>query len=187
MATERRTREGIEPDAWAKQLAMGSGDPTDAEDRPRREGDHRVLVIGGGQVGRRLAERLAATHAVHHLDTDPNVVRAGRTHSASHTQDLASPAALEATGVTGDDAAVVATGLDSRNLLVVQQLRTRLGLERLLVVLEDPRNREAFDLSGVEVVCAGAVLSSAVEEAVLDDADGTRGTGGDDVTAADTG
>jgi len=184
MATGRRTREGIEPDAWAKRLAMGSGDPVDDDDRLRREQDHRVLVVGGGQVGRRLAGRLAATHAVHHLDTDPNVVQAGGPHAASHAPDLASPAALAATGVTGDDAAVVATGLDSRNLLVVQQLRTRLGLERLLVVLEDPRNREVFDLPGVEVVCAGAVLSSAVEEVVLGEADGT---GGDDVIAPDPG
>lgn len=184
MATGRRTREGIEPDAWAKQLAMGAGAPARADDRPRVDRDHRILVVGGGRIGRRLAERLAATHAVHHLDTDPNVVRAGGPHAASHAPNLASPAALAATGIAGDDAAVVATGLDSRNLLVVQQLRTRLGLERLLVVLEDPRNREAFDLPGVEVVCAGAVLSSAVEEAVLGDADGV---GGDDVIAPDPG
>ena len=189
MATGRRTREGIEPDAWAKRLAMGSGDPADDDDRlrrdrPRREQDHRVLVVGGGQVGRRLAERLAATHAVHHLDADPNVVGAAKSHAASHSRDLANPAALAATGVTDADAAVVVTGLDSRSLLVVQQLRTQLDLERLLVVLEDPRNREAFDLPGVEVVCAGAVLSSAVEEVVLGDADGA---GGDGVMAPDSG
>jgi Trk K+ transport system NAD-binding subunit len=182
MATERRTRDGIEPDAWAKRLAMSADRSTDGEGRSR-EG-HRVLVVGGGRTGRRLAERLATAHPVHHLDTDPNVVRTGGPHATSHAPDLANPAALAATGITGDDAAVVATGLDSRNLLVVQQLRTRLGLERLLVVLEDPRNREAFELPGVEVVCAGAVLSSAVEEAVLGDA---VGGDGDDLMASGSG
>ena len=182
MSTGRRPRGGIDPDAWAKRLAMSTDGPVDVDDRPR--GDRSVLVVGGGQIGRRLAERLAATYPVHHLDTDPNVVGTEGPHAASHAPDLASPAALAATGVTGEDAAVVVTGLDSRNLLVVQQLRTRLGLERLLVVLEDPRNHEAFDLPGVEVVCTGSVVSAAVEEAVVGD---EGGTGGNDVTAPDPG
>ena len=134
--------------------------------------------------GRRLAEVLASTHAVHHLDTDPNVALEPESHDASHAPDLASPSSLAATGVTSEDDAVVATGLDSRNLLVTQQLRTRFGVERLLVVLEDPRNREAFDLPGVEVVCAGETLSAAVSSLV---AGAPSGEEGHVATASDTG
>ena len=49
---------------------------------------------------------------------------------------------------------------------VVRQLEDRTRLARLLVVVEDPRNHEAFDLPGVEVVCAGTVLSEAVNSVV---------------------
>ena len=165
MTTRRqRTVDGTGPDAWAEQLATAGGGTADGSSRPHES--RRLLVVGGGQVGRRLAESLATTHAVHHLDTDRNVTRTPESHEASHASDLASPSALAATGITGDDEAVVATGLDGRSLLVVQQLRTRFGLERLLVVLEDPRNREAFDLPGVEVVCPGETLSAAVSSLV---------------------
>jgi hypothetical protein len=177
----RRTTDGAEPDAWAERLAAG-GSGTGDDDGPPREAS-RLLVVGGGHVGRRLAESLAEAHAVHHLDTDPNVVRDPDSHGTSHAPDLSSPSALAATGVTAGDDAVVATGRDSRSLLVTQQLRTRFGLERLLVVLEDPRNREAFDLPGVEVVCAGATLSAAVGSLVTERSDDG---GGHTVTTSDT-
>lgn len=103
-------------------------------------------------------------------------------YEASHATDLSAPAALAATGITSDDLAVVAAGRDGLTLLVVQQLRTRFGLERVLVVVEDPRNREAFDIPGVETVCAETVLSEAVGSAAL----GDDGVGGErPVTAVD--
>ncbi|MFC6938972.1 NAD-binding protein [Salinirubellus sp. GCM10025818] len=177
MAIRRRgTSDSTEPDSWAKQLATvmdGTGTERGVDDGRHRD-ENRVLVVGGGQVGRRIAEGLATTHHVHHVDADPNVVRT-EAYGTSHAPDLTSPAAMARIGITAEDVAVVATGLDARNLLVVQQLRTRFGVERLLVVVEDPRNREALDLPGVTVVCAGTVLSEAVDSAVLDSDEGNVG------------
>jgi Trk K+ transport system NAD-binding subunit len=120
-----------------------------------------VLVVGGGRVGRRLSTRLAAARPVHHLDTDPTVVAGPTPHEATHVPDLAAPATL-GMAAEGGELAVVLTGEDGRNLLVTQQLRLRIGLERVIVVLADPRNRDVFDLPGVETICAGATLVDAV-------------------------
>jgi hypothetical protein len=189
MATGRRTSEDTEPDARAVHPEAGAYEA--AVDRAG--GDERVLVVGGGQVGRRLAGRLAETRTVHHLDADPGAVTDPRGYDASHAPDLASPTALAAAGVTGEELVVVATGADGRSLLVTQQLRTRFGAERVLVVVEDPRNREAFDLQGVTVVCAGGVLSEAVDSALLDGESGAGtetgadSTGGRSATTPDAG
>jgi Trk K+ transport system NAD-binding subunit len=164
MATQRTPRTDAEP-------TVGR-DRRDTEDG-RQDGPLR-LVVGGGAVGRALANGLGADGRVHHLDTDPAVVDADGTHTTSHAPDLAEPAALARTGVGAGDTAVVATGHDGRNLLVTQ-LRMRFELERVVVVLADPRNREAFDLPGVEVVCPGAAVASAVRD---DTADRTAGTAG---------
>jgi Trk K+ transport system NAD-binding subunit len=94
------------------------------------------------------------------------VVRDPQGYEASSASDLTAPAALAATGVDDDHTAVVVTGDDGRNLLVAQHLRGRLNLNHVVVVLSDPRNRPAFDIPGVAVVCRGAALAEAIPAAV---------------------
>jgi len=176
MATDRRTPAGGSVDDPERSVESG----TASEEAVRRRVDAaanavvtepavltgRVLVVGGGQVGRRLAERLAAGARVHHLDDDPAAVRDPADHEASLAADLTRPAALAATGVGPDDTAVVVTGDDGRNLLVAQHLRRRVGLRNVVVVPTDPRNRVAFDIPGVSVLCRGVALAEALPSAV---------------------
>jgi voltage-gated potassium channel Kch len=176
MATDRRTQTG-EPVADPERSAASG---TAAEEDVRRRIDTaanavvtdpagltgRILVVGGGQVGRRLAERLAAGARVHHLDDDPAAVRDPTEHEASLAVDLTRPAALAATGVGPNDTAVVVTGDDGRNLLVAQHLRRRVGVRKVVVVPTDPRNRVAFDIPGVSILCRGVALAEALPSAV---------------------
>lgn len=126
-----------------------------------------VLIVGGGQTGRRVAEHLAADRSVHHVDDVATAVARSRGYEASHAPDLSSTAALAATGVTAGDLAVVMTGRDGLTLLVTQLLRTTFGVERIRAVLTDPRTKDAFDIPSVTVVCG----ASAVADAVLDTTD----------------
>lgn len=68
---------------------------------------------------------------------------------------------------------IVATESDGRNLLLAQQLRTRFDVGRLVVVVNDPRNRSAFDLSRVHVVCVATVLGAAVGTQLFETDDGS--------------
>jgi len=124
----------------------------------------RVVIVGGGQVGRRLAEHLAPDQSVHHVDEDPTTVARPRGYETTLAPDIARRGALAATGVTADDVAVVLADRDSRTLLVTQLLRTAFDVERVYAVLADPRNRDAFDISGVTVVCGTEAAATAVLE-----------------------
>ena len=166
MATRQRSSDDTRPDAWAKQLSTMLAEEADRDGQPRDGAN--VLVVGGGWFGRRLAGQLADDLRVHHLDTDPEVVTDTESHEASHVSDLTTPGAFTANGVVDGAVAIVATGRDARNLLVTQHLRTRFGFEHVLVVLEDPRNRDACDVPGVKVICAQRTVSEAVHSVLLE-------------------
>ena len=173
MATNRRARRAESLGGREKQEATETPDPSGPGARSevlvtgrRSPPLDQVLVVGGGQVGRRLAARLARGARVHHLDDDAGAVRDPEGYDASTASDLTAPAALAATGVDADYTAVVVTGDDGRNLLVAQHLRGRLGVGHVVVVLSDPRNRPAFDIPGVAVICRGEVLADALPTAV---------------------
>lgn len=152
----------MEPNASGPERAGPRGvDP--AESDPGR-----VVIVGGGQTGRRLAERLAADGPVHHVDENATALARSRGYETSHVPDVTSTTALAATGVTGDDVVIVLTARDSRTLLVTQLLRTTFGVERVVAVLGDPRNRDAFDIPGVAVVCGAAVVTEAVLDTTAD-------------------
>jgi Trk K+ transport system NAD-binding subunit len=149
---------------------METHDP-DGPDRDDGSGIHPepdagVVVVGGAQVGRRIAKRLALDHPVHHVDASEAAVADPAGYETTHASNLASAAALAEADVSEGDLAIVLMRRDSQTLLVTQLLRTTFGLERVYAVLTDPRNRDAFDITGVEVICgadaiAEATLSSA--------------------------
>ncbi|WP_380677991.1 NAD-binding protein [Salinigranum sp. GCM10025319] len=128
----------------------------------------RVVIVGGGQTGRRLAEQLAADRSVHHADESATALARPRGYETSHVQDVTSTTALTAIGVTADDVAIVLAGRDSRTLLVTQLLRTTFDVERIYAVLVDPRNRDAFDIPGVAVICGAAAVTDAVLDTTAD-------------------
>ncbi|MFC7226083.1 NAD-binding protein [Salinirubellus salinus] len=180
MATDRRGPSGVSldgPESGPDRETAASAGSADRSTRRRVSPGvvttgrrppptDRVLVVGGGQVGRRLAEGLAREARVHHLDDDPAAVRDPVDYEASHVPDLTVPEALGATGVGPEHTAVVVTGDDGQNLLVVQHLRGQLGLRHVVVVPADPRNRSVFELPGVAVLCGGTVLADALARGV---------------------
>jgi Trk K+ transport system NAD-binding subunit len=128
----------------------------------------RVVIVGGGQTGRRLAEQVVADGPVHHVDESATAVARPRGYETSHVPDITCTTALTATGVTADDVVIVLAGRDSRTLLVTQLLRTTFDVERVYAVLVDPRNRDAFDIPGVAVICGAAVVTDAILDTTTD-------------------
>lgn len=122
-----------------------------------------VVVVGGGQVGRLLARRLAADRPVRYVDDDrPAVERAARRHDATFVRDLTDRHSLA--GVVDDTShVVVATSRDATNLLVAQHCLSTLCASRVVALVTDPRTTDAYP-PGVERVCATTALTTAVAD-----------------------
>jgi Trk K+ transport system NAD-binding subunit len=140
--------------------------PVDAEtvatETDRDPDAPRVLVVGGGQVGRLLARRLAAERPVHYVDVDRHAVeRAARRHEATHVPDLTDRDALVA-ALDGASSVVVATPDDATNLLVVQHCRSAPAVQRVVVLVADPRIHDVYPTDVVRVCAATALVDATV-------------------------
>lgn len=113
-----------------------------------------VRIIGGGQVGRQIADRLQfrgdsvliieedegkvaqlnseGYHVVHGDGTDLNVLRTGETDSA--------------------DIVIAATGDDDTNLLATQLVKTKFDVETILTRVNQPSNEEPFEELGIQTI-----------------------------------
>lgn len=141
--------------------------PPDDGQRQRSDDAPRFVLVGGGHVGRALAERLAEESTVRHIDTrapDQDEVPGdgGDTGHTVYVPDITSLRDLAAQSIDEEDLVVVLGGDDGRTLLVTQLIRTKLGVDRVCAVVVDPRNADAFDIPGVRVVCTAGVLADAV-------------------------
>jgi Trk K+ transport system NAD-binding subunit len=119
------------------------------------------VVVGGGQVGRLIARRLAGGGRVRFVDEDEAAVdRAATRHEATYLADLRDRRSLAA-ALDGATHAVVATGRDATNLLVTQHCRT-LGVPVVVAVVADPRTHDAYPPDVVRVCAAAAVVEDVV-------------------------
>jgi len=120
--------------------------------------DGTLLVVSDSHVGSSLAAELASRTDVHLL-TDHDGV-AGQAPDAVQVTvgDLRSPETLAT--ATGATAAVVALRRDRAAVLVTQLLRTHLGLEDIVTVINDPQRHDAFDGLARTTVCGSSVLAA---------------------------
>lgn len=139
---------------------------TGGADRPGAEAA--VVVIGGGNRGRRIARLLAPVATVRQFDAEAITAAAPVDRSVSET-------------LSQGAIAIVATADDARNLLVTQRLRTAFDADRIYVVLNDPRNRTAFELPGVSTLCLAELLA----EAFVTAEDDSRDSPADGVSAGE--
>ncbi|WP_440991858.1 NAD-binding protein [Haloarchaeobius baliensis] len=164
--------------------------PEDGDQPPAQRGRQEteeavsIVLVGGGHVGRALAEMLAGDATVRHIDTMDST--ADRTTDAGDrlgeetvfVPDITSLSELRAQSLDEEDLVVVLTGNDARTLLVTQLLRTKLGVTSVCAVVVDPRNADAFHIPGVDVVCTASVLADAVgTEHILERAIDTTDSG----------
>lgn len=125
----------------------------------------RTLIVGGDHVGGQLAVLLADVDAVQYLDDDPvDVTEAG---VVGREVDITDRRQLERVGLDDAETVVVASESDSVNLLVSQLIRTSFDVDRVIVRINDPRNRDLFEATGVETVCVADALARALEAAVM--------------------
>ncbi|WP_254762737.1 cation:proton antiporter [Natrinema marinum] len=128
----------------------------------------RVLIVGGGRVGRSLAERLEARgenvvlieddrEALENLRNDGYTAREG---------DGTDVEVLRSAGAENARIIVAATGDDDVNLLVAQLAKSRFDVETVVARANNPSNASAFEDLGVETISAAESTAWAIDNVI---------------------
>lgn len=128
-----------------------------------------ILIIGGGQLGRKTAEILdAAGHTVEVLDESGDNLpllspEFGGVTSVGFPLDIKN---LRETGIEGCDAVAVVTADDNLNITVGQIVKDFFGVSRVIARISDPQRETVFESFGLQTVCptnmAGEKLAAAL-------------------------
>ena len=125
----------------------------------------RVLIIGGGKVGRTLADRLEGRgENVVLIENDGEVVQIARNEGhAVHIGDGTDTDVLRSAGAENARIVVAATGDDDANLLVAQLAESKFGPETILARANNPDNVDAFEELGVTTVSSVLATAQAID------------------------
>ncbi|HVF08152.1 MAG TPA: TrkA family potassium uptake protein [Actinomycetota bacterium] len=132
----------------------------------------RVVVTGGGAVGRHLAADLAArNHDVTLIELNRETIDAIREESPGVELllgDACEPWVLDQARLSETDVVVAATGDDEDNLVTSLLAKTEFAVPRVLARVNHPKNEWLFnDQWGVDqAVSPPHILTALVEEAV---------------------
>jgi NhaP-type Na+/H+ or K+/H+ antiporter len=128
----------------------------------------RVIIVGGGQVGRALADRLEDRgENVVIVENDETKVETVRNdgHTA-HIGDGTDTDVLRSAGAENARIVVAATGDDDANLLVAQLAKSKFDVETVLARANNPDNVEAFEDLGVRTISSALATAQAMDNAI---------------------
>lgn len=113
-----------------------------------------VRIIGGGQVGRKVADRLQ------YRGDDVLIVEVNKERAAAfedsnyqiYIGDGTDLDVLKAVDTDYADIVIAATGNDETNLLVSQLVKTKFDVETVLARVNKPDNEEPFEELGIDTI-----------------------------------
>lgn len=134
----------------------------------------KVIIAGGGSVGRFIAQELSgASHDVTIIDSDRALVShyAGKSDTGSArwlAGDACDLGTLTAAGLSDADVVAAATGDDEDNLVVSLLAKQEFGVPRVVARVNNPKNEWMFnEMWGVDVsVSTPHLITGLVQEAV---------------------
>jgi NhaP-type Na+/H+ or K+/H+ antiporter len=127
-----------------------------------------VLIVGGGRVGRMLAERLISTSEdVSMIELDAEKAELARKLGVSViVGDATNTATMEKAGVKNAHTVVATTRSDKDNLLACQIARTRYGREHVVSRVTDPESLPSFEELGIRVMNQAAATATILSNLV---------------------
>ncbi|WP_370529275.1 cation:proton antiporter [Halarchaeum sp. CBA1220] len=128
----------------------------------------RVIVIGGGTVGRALAERLEDRgENVVIVEQDESVVELTRERGFTvHVGDGTDMDVLRSAGVENAKIVVTATGDDDANLLASQLVDAKFDPETIIARVNNPNNIDAFSELGVKAVSSSLATAWSIDNII---------------------
>jgi trk system potassium uptake protein TrkA len=145
----------------------------------------KVIIVGCGRVGARLARQLDAEgHSVTVVDQQVSAFeRLGRDfRGAMVVGNCVDEAVLRRAGIEGADCFVSVTSGDNRNLMAAQIAQRIFKVKRVITRLYDPIRESVFREMGLETFCPTTLGADLIREYFLDgvnrgrDASGVDGT-----------
>src|SRR5688500_11250633 len=120
-----------------------------------------VIVVGAGKVGWNLTrELLEKGHEVTLLDNDREryaTVEQELEHNMQYG-DASELWVLERAGVQRADMVIAVTGDDEDNMLICQVAKEKYLVDRIIARVNNPRNRQHFELLGIKPVVSATDL-----------------------------
>ncbi|MEF8913364.1 cation:proton antiporter domain-containing protein [Natronomonas sp.] len=128
----------------------------------------RVLVIGGGQVGREVTRRLEDRgENVVIIENDESVIEKARQEGfAVHIGDATDVDTLRSAGADNAKTIIATTGDDEVNLLIGQLATTKFDTERVVCRVNDAENVEAFEELGVDTISTTLATAQAIDNTI---------------------
>lgn len=128
----------------------------------------RAIIVGGGRVGRGLAERLEDRgENVVIVDSDQDAVETARNAGFSaHHGDGTDTSDLLSAGIENAKIVAAATANDDANLLIAQLANTNYDVETIIARVNTPGNVEAFEELGVRAISANDAIAHEMDNAI---------------------
>lgn len=128
----------------------------------------RTIIIGGGRVGRTLAERLEnrGEFVVIVEDDKTNLELARDSGFTVHFGDGTETAVLREAGIEDAKMVVAATGNDNDNLLVCQLAASKFDIENVYARVNQPSNAAAFDSLNVTAIDGPMATALAIDNEI---------------------
>ncbi|MBX0322668.1 cation:proton antiporter [Halomicroarcula sp. F13] len=128
----------------------------------------RVIIVGGGQVGRALAKRLEDRgENVVIIEEDEQIVERGRNEGYTvEIGDGTDTDVLRSAGADNAKTVVAATGDDDANLLVSQLASSKFDIDHVIARANNPDNVEAFEDLGVRTISSAMATAWAIDNQI---------------------
>lgn len=114
----------------------------------------RIVIVGAGRIGARLANLLDEHHDVTIIDIDELAFRRLRHdfQGSSIRGNGIDVDTLRSAGVAGADVLMALTNGDNRNLMAAQVAKTVFGVERVVARVYDPARASIFEDAGLHTI-----------------------------------
>jgi NhaP-type Na+/H+ or K+/H+ antiporter len=128
----------------------------------------RTIIVGGGRVGRALAERLEDRgEFVVLVESDDEQAEQARSQGFTvHEGDGSETSTLRSAGIGEAGRVIAATGDDDVNLLVCQTAKTKFDIDPLYARVNDPSNVSAFDSIDVTAIDSTNATAVAIDDEI---------------------
>ncbi|WP_123536809.1 cation:proton antiporter domain-containing protein [Halosimplex salinum] len=128
----------------------------------------RVIIVGGGKVGRSLAERLEARgENVVIIEKEQTIAEQARNAGfRAAIGDGTDTDVLREAGANNAKTVVAATGDDDANLLVSQLVNSKFDVEHVIARVNNPDNVDAFEELGVRTISASMATAWAIDNQI---------------------